>query len=299
MLKLLLATDGSECSEQAREFLTLLPLPAGSSIEVVSVIDQVVGATAPALEDGTLVWHTGAEIREAERKRAWEWVRQAEAALVRDGVAINGAVPSGDAAHELILAAEAIEADLIVLGSRGLTGLKGFVLGSVARNVAKHARRPVLIARAAPNGLRQVVLGVDGSPHAAQAVEFLARLPLPTAAEVTVAHVVRPYDPHPRLALGGAEAILQAAGELNFARREAGEQLVAAACARLEAAGKRCSPSLPEGDPADALLKLAADRGADLIASGARGVSLIQGLVVGSVADRILKSAACSVLIVH
>ena len=92
MLRLLLATDGSECSEQAREFLTLLPLPAGSSIEVVSVIDQVVGATAPALEDGTLVWRTGAEIREAERKRAWEWVRQAEAALVRDEVTTNGGI---------------------------------------------------------------------------------------------------------------------------------------------------------------------------------------------------------------
>jgi nucleotide-binding universal stress UspA family protein len=53
------------------------------------------------------------------------------------------------------------------------------------------------------------------------------------------------------------------------------------------------------GDPADEILRLAEEREADLIVAGARGVSFLERLLVGSVADRLLKYADCSVLIVH
>jgi nucleotide-binding universal stress UspA family protein len=53
------------------------------------------------------------------------------------------------------------------------------------------------------------------------------------------------------------------------------------------------------GDPATEILRVAEERNADLVVAGARGVSLIERLLVGSVADRLLKEAPCSVLIVH
>jgi nucleotide-binding universal stress UspA family protein len=298
-MKVLLATDGSPCSAGAQQFLALLPLAAGSTIDIVAVLDEVVGPTAPALEEGTLVWQTREEIQEFERKQAWEWVRQAEAAVARGSVQTNGAVRRGDAAHQILLAAEEVDADLIAVGSHGRTGFAAFVLGSVARNVAQHATQPVLVARAPRNRLRQVVLAVDGSPHAEAAVRLLARLPFPAETAVTACNVVRPRDPHPWLALGAAEVFIQAAGEANFALLEAGSKLVEAARSRLADAGKTCFTMVREGDPAETLSRLADERQADLIAAGARGVSLIQGLVVGSVADRLLKSAPCSVLIVH
>jgi nucleotide-binding universal stress UspA family protein len=53
------------------------------------------------------------------------------------------------------------------------------------------------------------------------------------------------------------------------------------------------------GNPATEILELAERRRADLIVAGARGVSLLEGLLVGSVAERLLREARCSVLIVH
>ena len=77
-------------------------------------------------------------------------------------------------------------------------------------------------------------------------------------------------------------------------RRNRGE-----ARAVLEAAWEQASAVVRVGDPADEILHLATEQDADLILCGARGVSLIRGLLVGSVADRLLQSAATSVLIVH
>jgi nucleotide-binding universal stress UspA family protein len=54
-----------------------------------------------------------------------------------------------------------------------------------------------------------------------------------------------------------------------------------------------------EGDPASEIQAAAVEMGADLIVAGARGASLIRGLVVGSVADRLLRSREASVLLVH
>jgi nucleotide-binding universal stress UspA family protein len=81
--------------------------------------------------------------------------------------------------------------------------------------------------------------------------------------------------------------------------RRAGEALVEKLCTRLRAAGKNVCSEVREGNAAAEITKLAEECRADLIIAGARGVSLIEGLVVGSVADRLLKSGATSVLLVH
>ena len=60
----------------------------------------------------------------------------------------------GDAAAEIVEEASAWPADLVVLGSRGLTGLSRFVLGSVARNVLQSTEGSVLIVHAAPSASR-------------------------------------------------------------------------------------------------------------------------------------------------
>jgi nucleotide-binding universal stress UspA family protein len=68
-------------------------------------------------------------------------------ALSAIGIPAQPELRSGDAAHEIIAAVEAHEADLVVTGSRCLHGLDRWLLGSVARNVLLHAARSVLIVR--------------------------------------------------------------------------------------------------------------------------------------------------------
>jgi nucleotide-binding universal stress UspA family protein len=291
-LKWLLATDGSTEAAAALEFVHHLPLPAGSAVHVISVVQPqaipVHAVHVPTLE----------KIQEYEQQQAREAIADAEQRLQREGLVVSTAVPMGNAAAEIIRAADDFDADLIVVGSQGLTGLEGFLVGSVARNVARHARRPVLVGRAPQNDVQQIVVATDGSEQAAAAVRWAAKLPLPKTAQVTVVHVLRPPWAYTRF-MPVDESIQQVVGDLQEKSVKYGRNLTAAAAEQLAVQGRATQTEVREGDPATEILRLAEECRADLIIAGARGASLIQGLFVGSVADRLLQQARCSLLIVH
>ena len=98
------------------------------------------------------------------------------------------------------------------------------------------------------------------------------------------------------------EAALNGA-ELPMASALPSEHELSQALGALSPAGRavlrKPVPAVLEGDPAGEVLRLAQTRGADLVIAGARGVSMIEGLLVGSVADRLLRKMPCSVLLVH
>lgn len=286
VLRVLFATDGSPYSQAAAHLLGLLPLPVGSHLRVLTV-QRAEGWDRPH-------WMTTA---------LEEWAHRtsdtAAAALTREGVVVDTAVRAGEEAREVLAAAEELDAGLIVLGSKGLTGLEAFLIGSIARNVAKHARRPVLVAREPRHHLKRVVLAVDESQHARDAARFLAALPLPAPTEITVLHVLRPENPALGLMAIDNTRLIEALQVADRERRERASSLVEEARAWVAASGHRAEAVVREGDPAAEVLRLATEYEADLIVAGARGVSLIEGLLVGSVADRVLKSAACSVLLAH
>jgi nucleotide-binding universal stress UspA family protein len=298
-VKILIATDGAPDAAAALESLAALPLPPGSAVHVVSVVTDPRVPVGPFGEPPFASWEALEELHEAERRAAAEAVEEAAARLAREGVAVTSAVRVGGAAHEILQAAAESGAELVVLGGNELTAVEEFFLGSVARNVAKHADRPVLIARAPRHGLKRVVLAVDGSEHAARATAFVARLPLPPETEVQAVHVVRPYRPHRSLLAREGDRHAETVEELRRQYYEAAAELVEGARSELEAAGKRAAAAIGEGDPTREILGFAAAGEADLIVAGARGVSVIQGLLVGNVADRLLKSAPGSVLLVH
>lgn len=283
-LRILYATDGSEPARAAGRLVAQLPLPEGSTVRLVTV-----------LADDT--WEIPPFLRGTEREWALQNFQQAENLLARPGVAVRHSLLFGDPAHEIIREAQATGADLIVLGTHGRTGLTGVLLGSVAVNVAKHARHPVLVVRGAAPGLRRVILAVDSAEHSKQAAKLLARLPLPSETQVTVCHVVRPYTPF--MELDYTPSVWEAVSGVRRQQVLDAEQLTGSVAAELKQLGLLADGVVREGDPADELTQLAAEQGADLIVAGARGLSAIQALLVGSVADRLLRKATCSVLIVH
>lgn len=299
MLKLLYATDGSPDAEAAFRMLELLPLTAGDAVRVVSVITQPVPGATAGVDLATGAWEVLADLLVREQARLEETAHAAAARLEERGLSVSVELRHGDPAHEILAAAEAWEADLILLGSRGRTGLERFLLGSVAQNVAKHARRPVLVARQPGAALRRVLVALDGSAHSRQALELAARFPLPVEAGCVAVHVVRPYAPFPGLLPTDRPEFDAAVRAVNEQRHQEAEALTGEAVSLLTAQGKHARAEVREGDPAEQLLELAEADGIDLIIAGARGVSLIQGLLVGSVADRLLKSAPCSLLLVH
>jgi nucleotide-binding universal stress UspA family protein len=142
--RLVIGLDGSPCSERALDFVADRQLFPGAEAIVVSAVPQ------PALYP-TVAPMSGVTIDLPADPR----VRQAHQEIVLAGVArlrgpirpVSGAIIEGDPPTELIAVATAREADLIVVGTRGITGLRRLLLGSTARNVLHHTTCSVLVVR--------------------------------------------------------------------------------------------------------------------------------------------------------
>lgn len=144
--RVVFATDGSEPSAAAEKILGEWSIFAGLPVRVVSVANVV----EP--------WHTGiaptmyrqvvdAYTKDLEESRAQHRKIAEEVAgrMAATGRTAEPKLLTGDAATAIIAAADEFEADLVVIGSRGQTGLARMVLGSVARNVLHASRVSVLV----------------------------------------------------------------------------------------------------------------------------------------------------------
>lgn len=198
-------------------------------------------------------------------------------------------VGRGPAAAALLGAAEHGPA-MIVVGSRGLGGFKGLLLGSVSRQVVEHAPCPVTIVRHAapvpPVRLETIVAGTDGSKDAARGLRYAADIADKAGAELVVAH-----------ATGPGEAVyplgVQPQAELDVRWEQVEEW-----CAPLRAMGVDYEVAVVEGDTRTALLDLARDRSADLLVIGSRGHGAVGQLLLGSVATSLAQHSELPVTVV-
>lgn len=143
-MKILLAIDGSECSQSAVESVARRPWPADSEIKVVSAIEF---PFVPAPEAWTIPHTYYAQVADSAGEQAQQIVDKAVARLDRNQVAVTAEVLRGRARDVILEAAEKWPADLIVVGSHGYNGWQRFWLGSVSQAIANHAHCSVEIVR--------------------------------------------------------------------------------------------------------------------------------------------------------
>ena len=274
-MQVIYATDGSEGSLAAARLLVRLPLGADCRLTLLTVAPP-----GEAVQRDVLLASTRDALGECM-------------------VDLEVQVRHGSPAVEILEAADEQSPDLLVLGAGGRGAIARFLIGSVADRVARHAACPVLIARPLRNQLQRLVVGIDGSPGAARAVETLQRLPLPEGSEIRLVAVLPSLEdlmltsrwlPLPLMGRQDAEAVL---GSLRQAAQESLTRQVPA----LEAAGRRAVTEVRRGDPAVTLIQTAEDEEADLIVTGAQGHDVVERFLMGSVSDKVLRYAPCSVLI--
>jgi nucleotide-binding universal stress UspA family protein len=156
--RVVLAWDGSSCAKRAAGLLRMWPIFAGSQVRVVSVADVRIpwwsGFPLDRSPELMPIYHDAAD---ASGKQHDELARDMTAQLQGAGLTAETDRRDGDAATEILAAARASSADLIVIGTHGRTGLKRIVLGSVARNVLQHAGCSVLIVRETSSGIPNAV----------------------------------------------------------------------------------------------------------------------------------------------
>jgi len=149
--RIVLAADGSAPAEAAERVLATLPVAARVPVQVLSVAQVLrpwVTGVAPTM------YRQAYAVQEALERQVRdlhdEIAKDAATRLAGLGIRAEADIRLGDPAAELI--ATTGPSDLVVLGSRGRTGLPRVVLGSVARRVLQHAEASVLVVRQAPTG---------------------------------------------------------------------------------------------------------------------------------------------------
>jgi nucleotide-binding universal stress UspA family protein len=215
----------------------------------------------------------------------------AERIVARDGGELKIVhVEKGSPADTLGALAERGEADLIVLGSTHHASLGSVAPGSVAEHLLQGARCRLIIA---PKGyaqvdhsedrLRVVAVGYDGMAESQAALEEAATLARKFGGSIRVVGVMTPAPP---MAAGAADP---AAGP-DFQTR------LHQAVAELEPE-LRALPVIEKGDPVEKLRE-ASEMGIDLLVLGSRGFGPMMRLLIGSVSSRVIRGAACPVLVV-
>ncbi|HEX2851264.1 MAG TPA: universal stress protein [Acidimicrobiales bacterium] len=145
--RVIVGTDGSETAAGAVRSAAQLAAAVGAAVTVVTAYEEHerANATARAEAPDEVRWAISDATGASERANAAR--RLAVEAGVRD---VDVFVEPGDPASVVISAAEARGGDLIVVGSKGMTSAKRFLLGSVPNKISHHAPCDVMIVHTAP-----------------------------------------------------------------------------------------------------------------------------------------------------
>lgn len=289
-LRVVVATDGSEDAGAAVGWLTTFPLPSDAQVRII---------TAVALPRGPLDVPQVHDYHESLLDEARRVGEAARASLAARWPHAEARVVEGDPREEIVRFASEWRAGLLVVGARGLGAVSRFLLGSVSTAVAYHAPCPVLVVRGAPRPLRGILVGLDGSEHALVAARFLAALPLDRQARVRLLGVVERHRvpaTAPAMIAGSLHAAIEDYTREQTAHLEGVLAQVGKTFADRVAAVDR---SVVVGLPGDVLVHAAEAKDIDLLVVGARGLGALKRLVLGSVSERVLHHAPCSVLVVH
>jgi nucleotide-binding universal stress UspA family protein len=293
-MRILLAMDGSESSVQARDMVASLPLPEGTSITVLTAYELPVSwVSGVAMTGGD--WMETAE-NDLRRQLTEDLVELARP-LEKSGCTVERRVADGRPGTLILEVAREIEADLIVLGSRGHGTMRAMLLGSVSAEVSGNADRSVLVVRG--HRATRLLVATDGSDCASGIPEVLGEWGIfggfPALA-ASVAPVDSPaYELMVSLYTLGSEPLDQQRTEQLEAHRRHAESMAAA----LTEIGLQAEPVVRTGDAASELVKLAGEREADLVVTGSRCLHSIERWVLGSVARNVLMHSEASVLVVR
>ena len=150
-MKVLLATDGSECSVAAANSVAARPWPVGTILKVVGVEELIVLETPMGASPLASIYPANLleELLADARTRAVNAVDGARKILEQAGLKVQERqpIPLGDPRNVVLVLAQTWSADLIVLGSHGRRGWDRFLMGSVAESVAVHAHCSVEVIR--------------------------------------------------------------------------------------------------------------------------------------------------------
>lgn len=287
-MKILLAVDSSAESALAIQAVARRPWPPNTTVEVLSVVEL------PYASDVTPLMETLNQMAELALQAAAQQLRSC-------GIEPSTLVLSGNAKAAIVDRAAEIGADLVVVGSHGVTTVRRFLHGSVARAVVRFAPCSVEVARTETGpGAMKILLATDGSRYSEIAARSIAERPWPSGTEVRILSVAE----HPIRLSASVDRSYFDAGAMKALQEQAmkyAEEAVTFAEkiileGHLPASGVVAAPS---ATPKVLILKDAKIWGANLIVVGSHGQLGLTRLLLGSVSEAVAMHAGCSVEVIR
>lgn len=293
--RILLATDGSECAESAGRVAVDLANRSGAELDMVHAFEFV-----PPRE------YAGVALR---LRSPAEFARQGQRLLDEQvgrigemgGRVADAHLRMGSPVEQILCESEETEADLLVVGRRGLGGVKRLLMGSVSEGVVQHARCPVLVVCGDGDVWppARVVISDDSSEDAKRAGELAAGIGGLFGAEGVLVQV------YPRVLRSSQEMSTLEAKIVDHALREAESELRSWAEELAPVLGSTPDVKLLVDEAAEgvdgvalAIIEEAGGSGVpSLISVGSRGLGALQRARVGSVSTKVVRAADGPVLV--
>jgi nucleotide-binding universal stress UspA family protein len=263
--RLLLAVDCSEASGGAVNAAMSLASTCGTAVTAVSVIEYNPEYEASAPDQA-----------EKMEKEAAEYCKSVADLARQQGVTCETVVRRADQAHEgIVKEAADTGADLVIMGRRGLTGLKRLFMGSVTERVVGSSPVNVLVVpRTAELAFKNVLIATDGS----QISEFVTR------SAVTLAKSTG----------GNLSAIAVEDKDTTMI-----DDILGRAKDTAEKEGMQVETIPAKGAAHEVIVNTARERGVDLIVIGSYGMGGLKKRFMGGVTEKVIGTAHCPVMVVR
>jgi len=289
---MLVPLDGSEASAAALPYAEAIAAALGCSLLLVTVVDKRRDEPLGPSKD------VHDHLERIHQQREEEYLGAVATDLAARGVTATPLVAIGDPVDEILATAERPEVGLVAIASHGHGGLKHWLVGGVADKVIRSSVKPVLVVKPPEPGsaarsvfLKSMMVPLDGSELAEAALEPAVRLAEATNGVVTLVRV----DPFLSRAIPGNEFVPGLESE-DEGIAEHGMLYLDAVKDRM-ASGAQVETLLLRGDVDDNLIEFALHQGVDLVVMSKHGHGGLRRLVMGSTADRLVRSGAPVLLI--
>jgi nucleotide-binding universal stress UspA family protein len=288
--KILVPLDGSEAAEAVLPYVERIATATHARVLLLAAVDK-------PRDWGS---DTGGDLK-GERHEAESYLRRLQGRLSSAiGNDVEFEVVTSEAAAAVLAASDKQQPDLIAMTTHGRSGVARWVLGSVAAKLLHATHTPMLVVRPRAEGkqsdapdLTKVLVPLDGSELSASVLPFAVDLAKSLGASIMLFHAVF----EPVMTYPGAEAVFDP-GTLKGIEAGAHEYLAAAA-RDLDAKGVKTNRAVAIGNATDGIVWAAEREGAGLIVMSTHGRSGVGRIVLGSVADAVVRRTSLPVILVR
>jgi nucleotide-binding universal stress UspA family protein len=296
---ILVPIDFSQMSVQAIESAKQLARRFGASIHLAHVHEfsyaaDFVPSASPIVPFSFMPYEH--DIDQALRKELESVAHDCGLSSARCHV-LTGAPPF----DEICRLAQTIPADLIIMPTHGRTGLKHVFLGSTAERIVQHALCPVLVTRRnsaqSNNGsrftMRTILVPVDFSSCSREGLEYAVSFANEFGAKIILLHTT-----YLGYIYSSEGTVIYDIPALQEAARQKAERQMREIVRSINFGGVKYETVLTEGSPVLDICAFAKDHGVDLIITSTHGLTGWNHILIGSIAEQVVRHAPCSVLVV-